>query len=230
MGFLRRLFGRATAAPEPAAPLVRALMFEPDDAAHIDYDVDVVGESFYQPALDEIAGGRTTEGCVKREHVAALVPEPQNPYDKQAVAVLIEGRLVGHLSREDARAYAVVIRRCRDADRYPAVRATLTGGWDRGADDHAHIGVKLALGKPASMLAALAEKARTITGFRGQILWDTIPRRPLDIQVLYGDSAKAKSVLGWEAKVSLDEGLRRTSDFWRKKLSDSERATRATTT
>jgi nucleoside-diphosphate-sugar epimerase len=77
---------------------------------------------------------------------------------------------------------------------------------------------------------ALAEKARTITGFRGQVVWDTIPRRPLDIQVLYGDATKAKSVLGWEDKVSLDEGLRRTSDFWRQKLSGSERATRATTT
>ena len=69
-----------------------------------------------------------------------------------------------------------------------------------------------------------------MTGFQGQILWDTIPRRPLDIQVLYGDSTKAKSVLGWEAKVSLNEGLRRTIDFWRKKLAGSERAIRATTT
>jgi Ftsk gamma domain len=159
MGFLRRLFGRVTPAPEPAVYSAQALLFEDEDAEHIAYGVDVVGESFYQPALDEIAGGRTTEGCVNREHVAALVPEPQNPYDKQAVAVLIEGRLVGHLSREDARAYAIVIRRCRDADRYPAAHATLTGGWDRGADDRGHIGVRLALGKPASMLAALAEKA-----------------------------------------------------------------------
>jgi nucleoside-diphosphate-sugar epimerase len=61
-------------------------------------------------------------------------------------------------------------------------------------------------------------------------MWDTIPRRPLDIQVLYGDTTKAKSMLGWEAKVSLDEGLRRTADFWRKKLSGSERAARASTT
>lgn len=75
---------------------------------------------------------------------------------------------------------------------------------------------------------ALADKMRAMTGFRGQILWDTIPKRPLDIQVLYGDSAKAKSVLGWEAKVSLDEGLRRTADFWRKKLAASSGATRAT--
>jgi nucleoside-diphosphate-sugar epimerase len=76
---------------------------------------------------------------------------------------------------------------------------------------------------------ALADKLRDITGFRGQILWDTIPRRPLDIQVLYGDATKAKSVLGWQAKISLDDGLRRTVDFWRKKLAGSERATSATT-
>jgi nucleoside-diphosphate-sugar epimerase len=75
---------------------------------------------------------------------------------------------------------------------------------------------------------ALADKMRAMIGFRGQILWDTIPKRPLDIQVLYGDSAKAKSVLGWEAKVSLEEGLRRTADFWRKKFAASSGATRAT--
>lgn len=73
----------------------------------------------------------------------------------------------------------------------------------------------------------LAEKLREMTGFRGQILWDTIPRRPLDIQVLYGDAAKAKSVLGWQAEVSLEEGLRRTIEFWRKKFAGSERVTHA---
>ncbi|MFY9690447.1 MAG: GDP-mannose 4,6-dehydratase [Candidatus Acidiferrales bacterium] len=77
---------------------------------------------------------------------------------------------------------------------------------------------------------ALADKMRAVTGFRGEVLWDTIPRRPLDIQVLYGDSAKAKAKLGWQAKVSLDEGLRRTADFWRKKLGISSSATRATAT
>jgi nucleoside-diphosphate-sugar epimerase len=76
----------------------------------------------------------------------------------------------------------------------------------------------------------LAEKVRDMTGFRGQILWDTIPRRPLDIQVLYGDATKAKSVLGWEARVSLNEGLRRTIDFWRTKLAGSERGARASLT
>jgi nucleoside-diphosphate-sugar epimerase len=65
---------------------------------------------------------------------------------------------------------------------------------------------------------AIAEKMAALTGFKGQILWDTIPRRPLDIHVLYGDSTKAKTVLGWTPKVSLDEGLRLTMEFWRTKL------------
>jgi nucleoside-diphosphate-sugar epimerase len=71
----------------------------------------------------------------------------------------------------------------------------------------------------------LADKMRAITGFCGEVLWDTIPRRPLDIQVLYGDASKAKSMLEWEAKVGLDEGIRRTADFWRNKLASSEHVT-----
>jgi len=53
--------------------------------------------------------------------------------------------------------------------------------------------------------------------------YDSAPA--LDIQVFYGDASKAKSVLGWEAKVGLDEGIRRTADFWRKKLTSSEHVT-----
>jgi len=77
---------------------------------------------------------------------------------------------------------------------------------------------------------SLAEKLRDVTGFRGQIVWNTIPRRPLDIQVLYGDATRAKSALGWEPKVSLEEGLQRTADFWRKRIAGSEKASRASTT
>jgi nucleoside-diphosphate-sugar epimerase len=68
---------------------------------------------------------------------------------------------------------------------------------------------------------ALAEKIKELTGFRGEILWNTIPRRPLDIQVMVGDASKAKSLLGWQPKVSLEEGLRRTIDFWRRQLADA---------
>jgi nucleoside-diphosphate-sugar epimerase len=77
---------------------------------------------------------------------------------------------------------------------------------------------------------SLAEKLRNMTGFRGQILWNTISPRPLDTHVMYGDSTKAKSLLGWEPKTTLEKGLSSTIDFWRSKLAGSDRASRATTT
>ena len=78
-------------------------------------------------------------------------------------------------------------------------------------------------------VGSLAEKLRDMTGFRGRIQWNTIPPRPLDIQVMYGDPAKAKSVLGWQPKVKLEAGLSQTIDFWRKKLAGPDHAIRATT-
>ena len=61
----------------------------------------MVGESHYQDALRRIAG----PGAVRHYCGAMLIPEPKNPHDNMAVAVMAVGRRVGYLSREDARAY-----------------------------------------------------------------------------------------------------------------------------
>ena len=56
--------------------------------------VQVVGESYYQDALDAICGGKCDEG----HHLmceAELRPEPNNEYDRRAVGVYVEGRKVG---------------------------------------------------------------------------------------------------------------------------------------
>ena len=65
------------------------------------YSLNVVGEASYQGTLEEICGGRTKEGQ-HYECFAALVLEDDNPYDKNAVRVLIDGHTVGYLSREHA--------------------------------------------------------------------------------------------------------------------------------
>jgi hypothetical protein len=57
-----------------------------------------VGESQYQPALRQVA--RNGPLCW-----AALVPEPENLFDSNAVAVKIQGQTVGYLARADARRY-----------------------------------------------------------------------------------------------------------------------------
>jgi nucleoside-diphosphate-sugar epimerase len=59
----------------------------------------------------------------------------------------------------------------------------------------------------------IAEK----TDFKGNINWDTIPRRPGEIYYLNSTPAKAKKILGWEPKIGLSEGLDRTITIWRNK-------------
>jgi hypothetical protein len=58
--------------------------------------VEVVGESFYREALERVAAGAGPSRVVS----AGLRPEPENPYDRNAVRVEIEGELVGHIPRD----------------------------------------------------------------------------------------------------------------------------------
>lgn len=64
----------------------------------------------------------------------------------------------------------------------------------------------------------LAETIGRLTKYKGEVAWDTIPKRPLDISVLVGDYSKAKRLLGWEPKHSLEGGLARCVDYWRDKI------------
>lgn len=69
----------------------------------------------------------------------------------------------------------------------------------------------------------LVELIKEITGCEGEVIWNAIPKRPLDIAVLIGDHSKAKKLLGWEPKFTLEEGLKRTVDFWRNNLFEGSR-------
>jgi len=61
-----------------------------------------------------------------------------------------------------------------------------------------------------------------LTGFKGKVQWNTIPARPLDIKKLVGSYEKAKKVLGWRPKYTLEEGLKKTIEFWERKLKGSK--------
>lgn len=68
----------------------------------------------------------------------------------------------------------------------------------------------------------LAELISNLTGFKGKIQWNAIPARPLDIKKLLGSYEKAKKVLGWRPKYTLEEGLEKTIEFWKRKLKGSK--------
>lgn len=57
-----------------------------------------------------------------------------------------------------------------------------------------------------------------LTNFKGEVFWDTIPTRPLDIRELVGDYSKAKRILRWQPQFTLEEGLRQIVDFWKTSL------------
>jgi dTDP-glucose 4,6-dehydratase len=66
----------------------------------------------------------------------------------------------------------------------------------------------------------LTDLISKLINFNGEIIWGTIPTRPLDIKELVGDNKKAKHLLGWEPKFTLNEGLRLTIEFRKNKLSE----------
>jgi hypothetical protein len=108
------------------------------------YSVDVVGESHYQEALEDICGGRTEKGH-RLEVDAFLVPEDDNPHDPKAVCIYIQELSVGHLDRETARSFQKQMAAAGAAGRAIKCSAIIVGGWDRGGRDKGHFGVKIDL-------------------------------------------------------------------------------------
>jgi len=78
------------------------------------------------------------------------------------------------------------------------------------------------IGNPAEMtILDFAKKVVELTGSRSEISFKDLPAD--DPKVRQPDITKARSILGWEPKVDLETGLRRTLEYFRDKV-DSEGA------
>ena len=94
----------------------------------------IVGESHYQDNLRQIAGPKTKDeklfSCK-----AFLVRDPGNKYDENAVAVMINGLQVGHLSRPDAKAVRAAFDEMAARKEVPVCPARIVGGWKDDAGE-----------------------------------------------------------------------------------------------
>jgi hypothetical protein len=91
-------------------------------------DLEVVGESFYQNALWQLSGGAVGDK-IRCDTVAVLVPEPTNPHDPNAIAVHIDGCLVGYLPRGVAQEYVPGLGHLMSRlGGYVALRGVIVGG------------------------------------------------------------------------------------------------------
>jgi hypothetical protein len=139
VGFLNRLFGTTSRSIESNAEAstssIEATLYTGDET------LEVVGESNYQETLWKIVGGRRRER-VRHDVAAVLLPEPDNQFDANAIQVLIDGNLVGYLSRKDAVAYGRGLRALMStsANGLVALEATIVGGGQR-LDGYGFLGV-----------------------------------------------------------------------------------------
>jgi hypothetical protein len=179
MGIFRRIFGhRAELAsvvipttrhvPEsgPAVGKVRRKAVDGRDQATLPANavllgghgrVQVHGESFHQGELNAICGGKCPEGH-RRKVLAILLPEPENPYDSNAVGVQVDGRMVGHIGRQGAAEYQPIAKLLTEKGKLGAARAFIAGGWIRPGGDEGHYGITLELSPTAELM-----KTRKIT-------------------------------------------------------------------
>lgn len=67
----------------------------------------------------------------------------------------------------------------------------------------------------------LSEKIKSIIGYNNEIIYSFppgYPSRPISDPYLALDASKARKILGWEPKVSVEEGLKKTIEHWKNKL------------
>lgn len=138
--FLRRMLGTEEA---------RRVVLKPQDVWG--GALEVVGESFCQPALLVLAGGRTSRGQAI-SCKAVLIPYATNPHDANAVRVEIQGRPVGHLSREAAVSYREQIAALGYPMAEAEAAAKIVGGWSN-SDGRGSFGVELKIANPLEIIA-----------------------------------------------------------------------------
>ena len=114
----------------------------------------VVGESFYQEALELVTGGRCF-GVSFDDHLpvtAVLVPEPENPYDPNAVRIDVltgdKSLKVGYLARENVERYQPFLLELQEEGRIGTCPARICGG----GPDRSY-GIYLHVAPPESILA-----------------------------------------------------------------------------
>lgn len=124
--------------------LLKRLAGTPSEVSLPRESMDIVGESNYQRALNSIAGGKTDDrGGHNIPVTIRLQREPNNPYDKNAVQCLIEGKLVGYINRDDAARLQELLRKCEKRGEKAEVAGHIVGGWKRPGGDEGSYGVKI---------------------------------------------------------------------------------------
>ena len=82
---------------------------------------------------------------------------------------------------------------------------------------HAPVNDPVNIGNPQEMtIEEIARRIIEMTGSKSKIIYQPLPED--DPKVRKPDITRARTLLGWEPKVSLEEGLGKTIDYFRQKV------------
>jgi hypothetical protein len=122
----------------PEVPVVSASNSRALDG--VDYNYDVVGESFQRDHLTALIRAHNAFESGEIYSTAVLELEPTNPFDSNAVKVVVEGTQVGYIPKFDSPAVTKMVKKSGKSSYEVPVRI----GWDTNSPSPL-IGVKLSL-------------------------------------------------------------------------------------
>lgn len=96
---------------------------------------EVIGEQHRSGAFAHLLRDQPRNGShTTLDVLAALSIDPRGPRKEDAVSVWIEGRLVGHLARQNASRYAPLLAGMAERGQHLSLHATIAGRYDRRQD------------------------------------------------------------------------------------------------
>ena len=122
----------------PEVPVVSASNTDAPDG--VDYNYDVVGESYQRDHLTALIRAHNAFESGEIYSTAVLELEPTNPFDPNAVKVVVEGTQVGYIPKFDSPAVTEMVKKSGKSSYEVPVRI----GWDTNSPSPL-IGVRLAL-------------------------------------------------------------------------------------
>ena len=122
----------------PEVPVAKATNTQTPDG--VDYNYEVVGESFQRDHLTALIRAHNAFESGEIYPTAVLELEPTNPFDENAVKVVVEGTQVGYIPKFDSPAVTQMVKKSGKSSYEVPVRI----GWDTNSPSPL-IGVKLSL-------------------------------------------------------------------------------------
>lgn len=123
---------------------------------------EVVGEAYRNDSIRTLFPSRRLSGGHDLDKTARLVPEPRNPHDANAVAVVVDNVLVGYLARDEAAKYQRVLLDLNRAGLDATVPCTIHG-YEYEETDYDR------RGRPVTSITFQAQPASCLTSGTGAV-------------------------------------------------------------